>query len=258
MNEDWGIYRQNWEPRRAAHYIHNMTKILEDDKDAPEFEPDYFDYEIAGASNTTHNMLLQKSDGTFALIVWGEAFVKSDTDTVTVTLNEHHGPVTVYDVTSEISPKTNAGPSAEQHVDFKPEPIMTVEDGSEITFSVRNQPIIILFEALVEPFIEVEFADEAGNGTQEIVPGGEVVSVKVHHNNNVSGELIVAMYEGDVLTGVQRIFVATEDYIDGTAVILTEWLIPDSIDASQVRIKAFFWSSFETITPLIKAFDSTL
>jgi len=59
-------------------------------------------YAIPNQPATVHDMLLQASDGTFQLIVWGER-VKGE-DTVTVALGGTHASVKVYDPTVGTDP----------------------------------------------------------------------------------------------------------------------------------------------------------
>jgi hypothetical protein len=54
--------------------------------------------EIPAEPETLHDLLLQKSDGTFELLVWSELL--TGTSEVTVDLGGLHGKVRVYDPTS--------------------------------------------------------------------------------------------------------------------------------------------------------------
>ncbi len=49
-----------------------------------------------------HDLLLQKSDGTFALVVWGERL--KGTDEVTIRLGESYPTLRVYDPTLGVKP----------------------------------------------------------------------------------------------------------------------------------------------------------
>jgi len=61
-----------------AIYTHNITTILADTSSA--FTPIAIPYSIYGMPSTGYSMLLQKSDGTYDLVVWGEAFASSSLD----------------------------------------------------------------------------------------------------------------------------------------------------------------------------------
>jgi hypothetical protein len=94
-NQQFGFYRPDYTPRKAAVYLHNLTTILADNGTLS--KPGKLNYTIPNEPATVHDMLLQKSDGTFMLIVWGERIM--GTDTVTVHLGGKYTSVTVYDPT---------------------------------------------------------------------------------------------------------------------------------------------------------------
>lgn len=94
-----GLYHGN-QPKLAATYIHNLTTILSDP--APLAKPGRLAYMIPDRPETVHDLLLQKSDGTFELVVWDERVQR--TDTVTVDLGRVHGMVALYDVTKGAAP----------------------------------------------------------------------------------------------------------------------------------------------------------
>ncbi len=99
---NWGIYAlDHTTPKLAATYIHNMTSILSDTSST--FSPAALDYSIPGEPATVHDLLMQKSDGTYELAVWGDQ-VAGESATVTVNLGETRPTVNVYDVTSGLSP----------------------------------------------------------------------------------------------------------------------------------------------------------
>lgn len=69
-NQQFGFYRPDYTPRKAALYLHNLTTILADKPSKR--KPGALNYSIANQPATVHDMLLQKSDGTFELVVWSE------------------------------------------------------------------------------------------------------------------------------------------------------------------------------------------
>jgi hypothetical protein len=75
-----GLFQANWTPKLAATFIHNLTSILADD--IPIATPGKLDYSIANQPSTVHDLLLQKSDGTFELVVWGEQVTGANNITV--------------------------------------------------------------------------------------------------------------------------------------------------------------------------------
>jgi hypothetical protein len=95
-----GLFHQDWTPKLAATYIHNLTSILADD--VPVATSGKLDYSIANAASTTHDLLLQKSSGVFELAVWGEQ-VRGAND-VTVHFGKTHATVKIYDTTLGTTP----------------------------------------------------------------------------------------------------------------------------------------------------------
>jgi hypothetical protein len=95
-----GLYHNDWTPKLAATYIHNLTSILADDIHVA--TPEKLDYSIANAPSTVHDLLLQKSSGVFELVVWGEQ-VRGAND-ITVKLGSAHPKVMIYDITVGTTP----------------------------------------------------------------------------------------------------------------------------------------------------------
>jgi hypothetical protein len=96
-----GIYHKSWQPKAAAHYIHNLTTILADPARGPKLEK--LAYSIPNQPETVHDLLLQKSNGWFFLVVWGEKVKGSDD--VVVHLAELAKKVKIFDVTMGAKPQ---------------------------------------------------------------------------------------------------------------------------------------------------------
>jgi len=99
-NQKFGFYRPDYTPRKAAVYLHNLTTILADRSFLR--KPGNLDYSIPGEPATIHDLLLQRSDGAFELVVWGERVKGSDN--VSVNLGGIRASVNVYDPTLGTSP----------------------------------------------------------------------------------------------------------------------------------------------------------
>src|SRR4051812_5853640 len=69
-NQSFGFYQRDYTPRKAALYLHNLTTVLADR--GTRLKPGKLDYSIANELATVHDLLLQKNDGIFELIVWAE------------------------------------------------------------------------------------------------------------------------------------------------------------------------------------------
>jgi hypothetical protein len=103
-NQQFGFYRPDYTPRPAAVYLHNLTTILADSASARNSRrrPGRLRYSIPQQPATVHDLLLQKSDGTFALVVWGERVQGSDE--VTLRLGARFPRVQVFDPTKGTTP----------------------------------------------------------------------------------------------------------------------------------------------------------
>jgi hypothetical protein len=104
-NQSFGFFKSDYTPRKAAVYLHNLTTIL-GDPGAPA-KPGQLNYSIPGQPPTVHDMLLEKGDGTFELVVWGERLKGGDE--VTVHLGRTYPAVKVYDPTTGTEPVRDAG-----------------------------------------------------------------------------------------------------------------------------------------------------
>jgi hypothetical protein len=120
-NQTFGFYRPDYTPRKSAVYLHNLTTILADT--GAVVHPGTLNYTIPAEPPTVHDMLLQKSDGMFDLIVWDERVTGSDT--VPVHLGSTYTDVKLYD------PTMSSGP--------------TVIDGktSALTLTLTDHPVVI-------------------------------------------------------------------------------------------------------------------
>jgi hypothetical protein len=99
-NQSFGFYGRDYSPRKAAIYFHNLTTILADS--GASGTPGRLGYSIPDEPGTVHDMLLQRSDGAFQLIVWGERLTGEDR--VVVRLGGTHASVRIYDPTVDIEP----------------------------------------------------------------------------------------------------------------------------------------------------------
>jgi hypothetical protein len=100
-NQTFGFYRPDYSPRLAATYLHNLTTILADSGSTG--QPGTLRFAIPNRPATVHDLLLQKSDGTFELVVWDERLA-GGSDDVTVNLGATYPTVAVYDPTMGTSP----------------------------------------------------------------------------------------------------------------------------------------------------------
>ena len=102
-------------------YLHNLTTILADQGSPVPLGQ--LHYSIPDQPGTTHEMLLQKSDGTFWLLVWSERL--KGADEVTVQFRCSFSAATVYD------PTVGTGP------------IQTLSRADSLKLTLSDHPIII-------------------------------------------------------------------------------------------------------------------
>lgn len=120
-NQSFGFFRPDYTPREAAIYLHNLTAILADRGRIE--QPGHLDYAILNRPRTVHDLLLQRSDGTFQLIVWGERL--RGADRVVVRFGRRHASVIVFDPTTGV------------------EPVEKLADVNSLELSVDDHPFVI-------------------------------------------------------------------------------------------------------------------
>jgi len=120
-NQQYGFYKPDYAPRKAAVCLHNLTTILAD-HDA-RFSLGKLNYSITNQPDTMHDLLLQKSTGKFELIVWNEKV--SGTSQVNVNLGSACAALTIYDPT--------LGTSA----------IQTLSNVTSVPLTLGDHPVII-------------------------------------------------------------------------------------------------------------------
>jgi len=120
-NQQFGFYKPDYTPRKAAVYLHNLTTILADRGALA--KPGSLRYAIPGEPATMHDMLLQKSSGAFEMVVWGERV--QGTSRVTVQLPGPPASVRVYDPTVGTAPT------------------QTLRRINSLTMSLSDHPVII-------------------------------------------------------------------------------------------------------------------
>lgn len=121
-NQKFGFYGPDYKPRRAAVYLHNLTAILNDTGSRPR-KSGNLNYSIQDQPATVHDLLLQKSDGSFSLIIWNEQ-VKGWAS-VSVAFGSRLQEVALYDPTES------------------PSPIKTLTDASTVQLRLSNHPMVI-------------------------------------------------------------------------------------------------------------------
>ena len=120
-NQQYGFYKPDYTPRKAAVYLHNLTSVLADDGLLK--TPGRLGYTILKEPATVHDLLLQKRSGVFELVVWDE--LVTGTSTVKVNLGRAYPSVKVYDPTVGTTPT------------------QTVHNTASLTLTLSDHPVII-------------------------------------------------------------------------------------------------------------------
>lgn len=120
-NQTFGFYRSDYSPRKAAIYLHNLTTILSDKGALAKSEQ--LDFAIMERPRTVHDLLLQHSDGSFQLVVWGERL--SGEDRITIRFGARQAVAKIYDPTTGV------------------DPVRTVTDFNSIDIALSDHPVII-------------------------------------------------------------------------------------------------------------------
>ena len=96
----YGLFHADYTPKASGTYLHNLTTILADRGLLA--QPGRLNYRVVNPPATVHDLLMQKSNGFFALAVWDEQV--SGTSSVTVNLGGRHAWVAVCDPTVGTAP----------------------------------------------------------------------------------------------------------------------------------------------------------
>ena len=126
-NQQFGFFKPDDTPRKAAFYLHNLTTVLADRGTGP--TPGKLDYSLLNEPATVHDLLLQKSGGAFELVVWDEQV--HGTSTVTLSLGRARPSVTVYDPTVGTTPT------------------QALHNVGSLTLSLGDHPVIIEIPAVI-------------------------------------------------------------------------------------------------------------
>jgi len=96
-NQTFGLFAPENTPRKAAHYLHNMTYVLKMDGGKNIDFTEELSYAINNGSETVHDILLQRSGGEFCLILWDERFTGGK-DEVAIEFETAPKFVDIYDI----------------------------------------------------------------------------------------------------------------------------------------------------------------
>ena len=201
-NQAYGFYDKNYVKRKSADYLHNMTTVLKDEKTT--FTPGKLAYAIPNQPNTVHDILFQKSDGTFMLVLWGENFV-SQAKFVTINFDKEHSVINIFDPTEGETP------------------INKFENKSSISLSVYDHPVILQFGEIqsngIDNIIHKQKTDaffSPGTDILNLFGTAEIKEIKLY---SLTGNLIFAQENPStevVIPGLSSgVYLAQAKYNDG-------------------------------------------
>ena len=137
-DDGFGLFDPNNAPKEAATAIHNLTTMLADNgAGSNTFATTPLNYSVAGLPSTGNNMLMEKANGAYDIVVWNEpqiwnestgTEITSPTVNVTVQLGKTYSEVEVFD------PLVGAMP------------IQTLTQISSVQLGITDHPLIVEIE----------------------------------------------------------------------------------------------------------------
>ena len=149
----YGLFHADGTPKLAATAIHNLTSLLADTgTQAQAFAPATLQYSVSGLPASGNQNLLEKSDGTFDLVLWAEPQIWNTTTnqentitpaSVTVSLSQTYKSINVYDPL------------------FGTAPIATYTNTNALKVSLADHPLIISIAPSIVLTSRVTWSSEA-------------------------------------------------------------------------------------------------
>jgi hypothetical protein len=125
-HEIFAFFKLDYAPKKAAHYMHNFTAILEEGKfalsSAVKFAP--LDYSIPDMPETSHELLLQRANGNHVLVLWGERFASGGSDDIVVKFGKAARCVLVYDPVEGVAAQKTYANAGEIPVSLTDHPVI--------------------------------------------------------------------------------------------------------------------------------------
>ena len=155
--DHWGLFNSDGTPKEAAIALHDLTAILGDHGSSAEtFAAGSLNYSVSNLPKTGNDMLMEKSNGAFDIVVWNEAQLWNQTNnseysvaptTVTVSLGNVYQTVEVFD------PLIGSTP------------VETLQDVNSVSIGLTDHPLIVE----VEPGILLAAPVSTGSGSDILV-----------------------------------------------------------------------------------------
>lgn len=194
VDANMGLFDQFMQPKPVATALHNLTTILADPAPtAPNFETSALDYSLTGMPRTGASLLLEKSDGRHALMVWAEPDIWNEAKDIAI-----RAPTSQVQVGFDGLVDINVYDPL-----VSDEPVATYRSISAIVVPVQDHPVVV--EIAAPGTLDGGSGDSGpsplvltGNGGANTLTGGEGDDVLsgLAGNDTLRGGL-----GADVLTG---------------------------------------------------------
>jgi hypothetical protein len=132
--QNFGLFNSDGTPKLAATALHNLTSILSDPGSTSSFTPGSLSYAVPNLPANANQLLIEKSNGTFDLVLWAESQIWN--------------PTTQSEVTAPTETATvNFGQIEKSVLVFDPligtTPIATYSNVQSIQVSLTDHPLVI-------------------------------------------------------------------------------------------------------------------
>ena len=154
-DDGFGLFDPNNAPKEAATAIHNLTTILADNgAGSNTFTTTPLNYSVTGLPSTGNNMLMEKSNGSYDIVVWNEpqiwnkstgTEITAPTVNVNVQLGATYSDVEVFDPLVGLTP------------------IQTLTNVSSVKLGITDHPLIVEIEPT--PIVTAQTAGASGAAT---------------------------------------------------------------------------------------------
>jgi hypothetical protein len=147
VEQHFGLFRSDGSAKPAAVAVDNIMHILADSGTGG-VSPGGLSYSISGLPSTAQSMLLEKSNGTYELVLWnssatvfnGSSDVTPPTSNVTVTLSSTAASVHIYDPVQSASSLQNLSNTSTITVPLSADPIIIELSGNSGATSYAASP----------------------------------------------------------------------------------------------------------------------
>lgn len=195
----WGLFRTDGTPKLAATGVRNLLRLLAG-SGAPPTSATPPAYQVAAATSV-HHLMLDRGDGTFALVLWNE--VPSWNPAAASALAVAPAPVTV-----DFGPDVVVSGSVFDVLRSADTPVQAVSGAGRVALRVPDHPIVLELDAVGPRARDVtlRITGDAWNGAPEfrVLVDGRVVADRLRATARRSSGAWQDVVLDDVVTGAPR------------------------------------------------------